>query len=93
MPFIKKEVDGKALRHHIEQTVFINGKYKVNEYNPSIYGGPHDASFVSRVEIEVVSEAKRLVVIGGGTCQNSIVKRFIRKKSGATNLYIQFTQL
>ena len=82
-----KEVEGKALRHLIEQTVFNNGKYKVNEYNPSIYGGPHDAGFVSRVEIEVVSEAKHLIVIGGGTYQNSIVKRFIRKNSGATNLY------
>lgn len=81
------KVDGKPLRKLIKQTVFKDGEYKVNEYNPSIYGGPHDAGFVSRVEIEVLSEAKHLIVIGGGTYQDTIVKKFIRKNSGSTNLY------
>ena len=85
--FHNRKGDGKPLQHLIEETIFNKGKYKVNEYNPSIYGGPHDAGFVSHVEMEVVSEAKHLIVIGDGTYQDRIVKRFIRKNSGSTNLY------
>lgn len=81
------EIDGKPMQYLIEQTVLENGTYQINEYNPLIYGGPDDAGFASLVETEAVSEAKHLIVIGGGSYQARIVKTFITKNSNSSNVY------
>ena len=81
------EIDGKPMQDFIQKTVLENGTYLINEYNPLIYGGPDDAGFASLVETEAVSEAKYLIVIGGGSYQARIVKAFIRKNSNSNNVY------
>ena len=81
------KIDGIPMQNLIEQTVLENGTYQINEYNPLIYGGPDDAGFASLVETETVSEAKYLIVIGGGSYQARIVKTFIRKNSNSNNVY------
>ncbi len=58
----------------------------MSHFDPSLYNAIQNNGLISQIEQNVLSHAETLVVCGGGSFQNSVVKRFKnRKPKGSVN--------
>ena len=78
--FSNTDVSKNAIKRFIKKHVLENGRYKISQYDPSLYGGIDDSGIVSLIETEAMAQAEYLITVGGGLYQSKIINKMLIHK-------------
>ena len=78
--FSNSDISKNAIKLYIKRHVLENGRYKISQYDPSLYGGVDDSGIVSLVETEAMAQAEYLIAVGGGLYQSKIRNKILIHK-------------
>ena len=70
--------DGQANRF---KKLMASRNVTKSTFNPLLFNGVKNGAFIAQVEMKIMSRATRLVVCGGGSFQETIVKRYKENNS------------